>query len=366
MTGRDDNSGMLVEARRARLLAALKRDGAIRISTIADELGVTPVTVRRDIDQLEREGLLRRVYGGAVAIAEEPSAAGMPDEHGSLGVVVPSLEYFWPGVVRGIEEEARLHGLRLVLRGSSYGPTDERPILEHLARTPGVRGLIVAPNPAGPHRQELFQLLAESGLPHVLVEREGPPPPDGEALESVVSDYGQGTMAAVNHLVELGHRRVGLVCLRSPISPRIEVGWRAACEQLGLASDNRFERVIPDRRSPDYQAAMSALDEVLKEALAAGITALLVHADPEAVAVVQHAQAMGILVPGDLSVVAYDDEIAGLFSPALTAVQPARADIGRAAVDLIVKRLANPRRAVHRTVVSPRLVVRESTAPAES
>lgn len=67
-------------------------------------------------------------------------------------------------------------------------------------------------------------------------------------------------------------------------------------------------------------------------------------------------------MPQDLSVVAYDDEVAGLFSPPLTAVRPPRTSIGRAAVELIAARLADPGRPVHRVVVSPSLRVRESTA----
>jgi DNA-binding LacI/PurR family transcriptional regulator len=62
-------------------------------------------------------------------------------------------------------------------------------------------------------------------------------------------------------------------------------------------------------------------------------------------------------------VVAYDDEFAGLFTPALTAVAPPRAAIGRTAVELLLQRLADPARPVHRVTVSPSLNVRASTAP---
>jgi DNA-binding LacI/PurR family transcriptional regulator len=61
--------------------------------------------------------------------------------------------------------------------------------------------------------------------------------------------------------------------------------------------------------------------------------------------------------------VAYDDEVAGLFSPPLTAVRPPRRSIGRAAVRLVADRLAEPERPAHRVVISPSLRVRGSTAP---
>jgi DNA-binding LacI/PurR family transcriptional regulator len=71
----------------------------------------------------------------------------------------------------------------------------------------------------------------------------------------------------------------------------------------------------------------------------------------------------GLSVPGDLSVIAYDDEVAPLFTPPLTAVRPPREAIGAAAVDLLVRRIEDPDRPVHRVSVSPALNVRASTAP---
>jgi DNA-binding LacI/PurR family transcriptional regulator len=67
-------------------------------------------------------------------------------------------------------------------------------------------------------------------------------------------------------------------------------------------------------------------------------------------------------VPAELSIVAYDDEVASLFSPALSAVRPPRRSIGRAAVDLLTARLADPGRPTHRVVISPTLHVRQSSS----
>ena len=58
----------LAPSRRARVLEALARDGAVRVSRLTEDLGVTHVTIRRDLAQLEQEGLLLRVHGGAVAV----------------------------------------------------------------------------------------------------------------------------------------------------------------------------------------------------------------------------------------------------------------------------------------------------------
>ena len=93
-----------------------------------------------------------------------------------------------------------------------------------------------------------------------------------------------------------------------------------------------------------------------------GITGLLVHSDPEAMAFVDLALTRGISIPEDLSIIAYDDEVAGLFSPALTAVRPPRRSIGRAAVRLATDRIADPRRPTHRIMISPSLRIRDSVS----
>ncbi|WP_255371805.1 substrate-binding domain-containing protein [Cellulosimicrobium sp. CUA-896] len=189
-----------------------------------------------------------------------------------------------------------------------------------------LRGLVLAPRTDTPHAQELVQWLARTDVPHVLVEREAALSPHREALESVVSDHALGALMAVHHLADLGHRRVGLVLSRqSPTSRKIAAGWRAACNDLGLSSEEHFERLAPDRHRPEFAKAIA---EVVDTALESGTTALLAHSDPEAFAIVQNAQDRGLSVPGDLSVVAYDDEVAGLFSPALTAVRPPRSASG--------------------------------------
>ena len=135
--------------------------------------------------------------------------------------------------------------------------------------------------------------------------------------------------------------------------------WRRSVE-AGLDPADTVEALLPELRSAEWDAA---LDATIERTLSTGTTALLVHADAEAMALVQRCEEHHLSVPDDLSVVAYDDEVAVLFSPALTAVRPPRLSIGRAAVDLLVARFADPGRPAHRVVISPSLRVRESTTP---
>ncbi len=367
-----DSGRVLPVTRRAQLLEALHRQGTVRISDLVDTLGVSAITLRRDIGQLAAEGLVRRVHGGATLLPDDTASstgpAGSPDgptydapapaaatattATGALGMLVPSLDYYWPGVVRGAEEEARARGLRIVLRGSSYAGDDESPQLERLTAQPGVEGLLVAPNLDGPGAAATLEWLARCPVPVVLLERSATLGEHREACESVVTDHRLGAAMAVRHLASLGHRRIGVVATAaSPTSRHVLAGWRDAREELDLLEDDALEVRLPPSDGAGWD---TAVEEVLDRARATGVTGLLVHSDPDAIGLVQRCEARGISVPTDLSVVAYDDEVAGLFRPH---------GGERAAVGLLAARMADPGRPVHRVLVSPALEVRESSAP---
>lgn len=354
-----DKRGPLQVARRARLLEHLQRDGVLRVSDLTEALGASTVTIRRDIAQLASEGLVRRVHGG-VALPVEGAPLDPDDpSSGSIGMLVPSLDYYYPHVARGAEEAARELDLRIVLRGSSYQTEDDRPQIARLVDQ-GVDALIVAPRMDAPTAQQTIEWLAGVGLPVVLLERTATAGPHHAHLESVVSDHAQGAGMAVRHMAGLGHRKVGVVLSAlSPTSRHIHRGWRETAIELGLDVTATVDQKVPDARSPESEAA---LDAALDRALATGTTALLVHADAEAIALIQRCEERRLSIPGDLSVIAYDDEVAGLFSTALTAVRPPRRSIGRAAVRLAADRLADPGRPTHRILISPSLQIRDSVA----
>ncbi|MFG3441325.1 substrate-binding domain-containing protein [Nonomuraea sp. NPDC047897] len=375
----------LPDERRAHVVELLRRRGVVRVNELAAELDVSVITIRRDIALLSSQGLIRRVRGGAVlhdgAVADAlagrdngaegedapPSPQPAPDRSGAerrqltIGMVVPSLTYYWPDVVRGVREAAAAAGARIVLRGASYQAADERHQLSRLVAAVGVDGLLVAPTITGDDGEELVGWLRGVGVPVVLIERTAAAGPHQEAMESVVSDHALGAAMAVRHLASLGHRRVGLVTtVQSPTAPHVRRGWRRACADLGLPLDGTPDITSVDQWDPGWP---EALDGVLDAAVGSGTTALLVHSDPEAISLVERCEERGIRVPGDLAVVTYDDEVAELCDPPLTAVRPPRAAIGRAAFALLAERLADedPERPTHRIVIEPRLIVRSSS-----
>jgi DNA-binding LacI/PurR family transcriptional regulator len=161
----------------------------------------------------------------------------------------------------------------------------------------------------------------------------------------------------------------------SPTSAAVRRGFLAVADELGLDVVLDLETVpLSDAGWADEAAS------VLDRCAESGATALLVHSDREAISLVEQAQERGVRMPADLAVVAYDDEVAGLADPPLTAVRPPKAAIGAGAVELLTRRLAAARaegggpsdseggdqvtgveRPVHRIELSPRLIVRASS-----
>jgi DNA-binding LacI/PurR family transcriptional regulator len=336
--------------RRERILGELRKRGAVRVTELAGLLQVSLVTVRRDVAVLEGEKRVVRVHGGVMLPAEQHRAP-QPAERLTLGMVVPTLDFFWPQVITGARTAAAMLGADLRLRGSSYDTVEDRRQITRLLADEPVDGLLVAPDV-----HDDLRSVAALPVPCILMERAAPVSgPGGRPLESVRNDHDAGAELAVRHLVEQGHRRLGVVV--TPLSPNaglVEQGFARACHALGLPGGPVVRRSL--RNDP------AAAAEVLDACRPSGTTALLVHSDLDAIALARAAAARGVEVPDELALIAYDDEQAHLGDPPLTAVRPVKGQIGRMAVEMLVARLTEgARRPANRLLLVPELIVRQST-----
>lgn len=342
----------------------LRAHGAITVRGIAAKLGVSELTIRRDVNILADEGLVSRVHGGATLPSKlDRSAAGRLAHHSyAIGMVVPSLEYYWPQVISGARAEAEEQNLRILVRGSAYDAADNRRQVQALLDTQNIDGLIVAPDLTGDQGQELLRWLNALPIPVVLAERRSPIEIPAHRLEWVATDHAFGAGMAVRHLWQEGHRRIGcLTDSSSPTSPHVVRGWRQALSTLKIPEGGS---VHDDSAKPGGDRA-GHFDHVLELCRNTGTTAMLVHSDTQAVAFVQHCVDKGLQVPGDIAVVGYDDEVAYLAEPAISAVRPPKQYVGKVAVQLMAARLAEGRmRPVHRVELNPELILRESSVGA--
>lgn len=354
-------SGRLFSTQRQeRLLAELRGQGAVRVRDLARELGVSELTIRRDIAVLAERGLVAKVHGGAT-LPTQIGAAHRPRRAATrftIGMVVPSLDFYWPPIVAGARAAAAALGVSVQLRGSSYDPDEDRRQIGRLVADGQVQGLLLAPSVEGERSDELVDWIGQLPVPVILVERQ-PRRWTPTTLEWVRSDHALGMEIAVHHLWRNGHQRVGLLLSRgSPTSTHLLQGWETAAADLGM-SDALVVRESVALDRPDHRKIIAG---ILAECRRAGITALIVHSDPDALSVAQYCAEHGVAIPDDLAIVSYDDEVAHLAEPALTAVRPPKSHVGRLAVELMVSRLLDgDRRPAQRVLVAPELVVRGSS-----
>lgn len=344
------------------LLGELRRHGAVRVSDLARELAVSELTIRRDIDALARRNLVTKVHGGATLPGpiDRTARRRQAPNRFTVGMVVPSLDFYWPPIVSGARAAAAALGVNLQLRGSSYDPEEDRRQIGRLIEAGQVQGLLLAPSLEGERAPEMIDWIAHMPVPTILVERQ----PDrwtstARQLECVRSDHALGMEMAVHHLHRQGHRRIALLLSKgSPTSAYLAQGWRLACADLGISE----AMVVRESVALDAPGHREIIRRVLGDCERSRITALIVHSDPDAMSVAQYCREQGLAIPGDLALVSYDDEVAHLAEPSLTAVRPPKAHVGRVAVEMMVSRLLDgERRPSQRVLIAPELIVRHSS-----
>jgi DNA-binding LacI/PurR family transcriptional regulator len=360
---------MLAAERRAQILQTVRRDGAVRAADLVVEFGVSLMTVRRDLDALAGDGLVDKVHGGATVRSLPPAEAELAVPAApplQLGVVVPTAYYF-RRVVDGMRDVFDQAGGRLMLTLSDYHADDERSLIANLVGS-GVDGLVLVPSVGSSEADAAYtEELRRLSVPTVLVERELP----GHGLDTlptVRTAHERGVWAALDHLHRLGHQRIALVDRgRTHTAARVRQGWTQAVEQLGLPAD--LPNLSSRELGPGLGWRPGVLDELFDGFRSAGITAVLCHGDEDTLAINQHARRRGRIVPDDLSVVAYDDELVGMADPPLTAVAPDKERVGEVAAGLLLELIeraagakSTERPPIQHTLIQPRLVVRDSVA----
>lgn len=241
--------------------------------------------------------------------------------------------------------------------GSAGPGRNESDVYERLIGDGRLDGLIVAF--AALDDRHVAQ-LAERGIPLVLVNRR-----TTGVHGSVVVDDMRGSATAVDHLVRLGHRRIGSIGLAADTDTarRRDAGYREAMTAAGLRVDERWVEAGP----PTVEGGRAALYRLLAASRAERPTGIVVASLMSAIGVLSALRDSGRHVPADYSIVAFNDHpFANFTAPALTTVRMPNARMGQQAVRMLLDALEGV--PVGDLVVDdpPMLVIRESTAPPRS
>jgi DNA-binding LacI/PurR family transcriptional regulator len=345
-------------ARQERILAILRSRGPARVAALAQEFDVSPITMRRDVEALAQADQLVRSHG----VVRLPSARRERPGAGAAGVVVlmaPARSAYLAEIVQGAREAADDRGLRWQLEHVAERETVSSA-LRRSSALPGALGTLVLPRwrvPADVRAEDEDPPEVGPGSnPAVLVERFAPRGGVLAGLDAVRTDHTHGVLLGLRHLRERGHTRILLAARDdSPTARTIRAAFRALVPELGLPL---LEPVLSSAGAgPDPAAPVPHLPAVVRETAA---TAVLAHSDVDALNLVQQLHGAGLRVPDAVSVVAYDDVVAGLGGLELTTVAPPKREVGREALELLLDRVERGGPVRHVELL-PALVDRKST-----
>ncbi len=272
----------------------------------------------------------------------------------TIGLVVPDINPFFAELARIIEDEGFAAGYTTILGNADGSPERERRYVETLL-SKQVDGLILGSTRDDPTTLEV--LLGRPGTPLVLVDRDLP----AVGADIVLADHVGGGYALTRHLLDLGHRRIA--CITGPeelTSSRSRAeGYLRALAEEGIEPPSAWLRPGAFAFEGGRQAMAQLLDEDPTP------TAVFATNDLMAVGAMRELDDRGLAVPGDVSVGGFDDSLpAALISPALTTVRQPLPEMGRAAVELLRRRMEGVEAEARRVVLPTELVVRASTAAA--
>ena len=253
----------------------------------------------------------------------------------TLGLLLSTIVQnpFFPGIEFGIEQEAMRHGYNVIIWNVLTDPAREREGVEVL-----ICRQIDAILFATPQDPQNVLLAKQAGIPVVQIER-----PTYIDTHRVLVDNYVGAASAVEHLIQLGHRRIAFIgTSTTPTPPQDEVdnqrlaGYRDTLIRHGITP---LEEWFAAGNLYSIEDGYRQMQKFLE--LSPGITAVMAACDIMAAGVLQAIYQNGLRVPEDISVIGFDDTYAQFLAPPLTSVQQPVFDIGESAARLAIEVLGN-------------------------
>ena len=333
------------------------------IRDVATAAGVSHMTVSRVLNaaQTVRESTRSRVLAAISELGYVPSpmAQGLiANRSHALGLVSAEIsDPFFAEVVAGAEVETRRRGYYLMVASvEDHARDDERGYL-HLMLTRRVEGLIVA-RPTEPLSRERLGAAIAAGVPLVAIGSAELP---GFTLVDV--DNRDGGRQATEFLIRQGHRQIATISpsLVWPSARNRLAGYRQALTVAGLRDDPALVEVGSDWGPECGREGVSKLLD-----RRAGFTALFAQNDLIAIGAMRALRERGLDVPGDVSVVGYDDiSVASYVHPPLTTIRQPMREVGALAARIVLDQLTAREGGVGRDgyLLPATLVVRDSVVP---
>lgn len=329
----------------------------ITIHEIAREAGVSTATVSRVLNQPTK--VKKTTREAVLAVAERHYyvshglAGGLASRRSRLlGLVIPTVNYsIYSASTEAIQQAAQKAGYTVLVGISDFSEESEADLIHQLVSR-RVEGLILT----GEKRsQAVYDKIAYNRCPFVITWKHT------HSLErpSVSFDNVKATQAAVNHLLSLGHERIGLVCGRTDLNDRAllrKSAFEVTLREAGIEPDPAlmFERAF------EYVEGRAAMHRMLH--LDDPPTAVFCANDIQAIGALSECRDAGLSVPDEISIVGFDDlPIAEYITPKLTTVRVPAQEMGDRAANRLIAAIETSE-PVMPLELSTDLVIRETTA----
>ncbi|MEO3808295.1 LacI family DNA-binding transcriptional regulator [Sphaerisporangium sp. B11E5] len=334
--------------------AAGKRN-RVTIAMVAREAGVSVPTVSKVLNGRDAVGpeTRRKVQDALSSTGYQRRARSEPRKVGLVDFVITELDTAWAcELLRGAEQEAYRLGSRLVLTVTHDRQDNPREWLRTLTSRP-TDGVVLVGSST---RHVAAARLRTIEAPFVVIDQFGWYDHD---IPTIGATNWAGGFTATEHLIGLGHRRIGVITGPDDVRCSLERldGYRAALRRAGLPVDESLIRQGDFYAGGGRRGAASLLD------LPEPPTAVFAGSDQQAAGVYEEAHVRGLRVPDDLSVVGFDDtEVCEWMSPHLTTIRQPLAQMAVIAVRNVLEPAHTGGEQPLRLELSTSLVVRESTA----
>jgi DNA-binding LacI/PurR family transcriptional regulator/DNA-binding transcriptional regulator YhcF (GntR family) len=325
---------------------------------LAGRYGISRASVRESITELIQAGVLFRTVGKGTFVTEaqkkkrvESSPHALPRAEGICFAISDGVFHFvqtgYNRILAGVEAACRESGKRLYFQSIDDGGRDTF----NLGGSPPAGCIVV-----GGVGRHVLDRIRETGTPYVLVDlliRNA-----GTDHIAVRIDYASGTHAAMDYLNSLNHHSFGFIGFAG--SEKYKAYWRKL-QEFKIPYDPRHVTLLSTLDlQPGIVAGYQAMDELIEGKSLP--TSILVVNDFAALGVLERLKIAGLSVPGDISIIGYDD-LGHNVHPPLTTVRVDLHQVGRLAADALFRKLNGEEVDNEECVVPVDLVVRGSTAP---
>ena len=333
-----------------------------RITEVADRAGVSAMTVSRVLNNsgYVSAATRQRVELAIAQLGYVPNALARQlrsKRTKMLALVVSDISNpFFTTIARGVEDAASARGFAVMFCNTDESNEEEARYLRLLVERQ-VDGVLLVP---AENAAASLRLLRAHSIPVVVLDRRA-----SRRVDNVRCDSELGAYALARHLLELGHRRIAVLTGRRGISTSVDrvAGVRRALADAGLALDESLVRYGGFNFGSLNLADGRRMAEEVLAASDDPPTAIFAANNFIAFGAVRALRELGLRVPEDISVVAFDDlPVEWVSDPFLTvAAQPAY-EIGRRAAEMMIDRLVGERTTAGESVVLPfEVIVRRST-----